>query len=74
MYGPLRFDVDFTPHPFEKGRIEELKEDIRSRLAGLELGQLRIVLRKRLGSHEITPHLMGDPVAVEQGQRVLGIY
>lgn len=69
----IRFQVDFTAHPFEKPAIEQTKEDIRSRLEGQDIQELKIVMKKPLGG-QIALQFLGDPQTVEKARRLLGIY
>ena len=69
----IRFDVDFTPHPLERAGIEETKEDLRTRLEGHDIQDLRIVLKKPV-SGKIELQFRGEPAMVERAKRLLGVY
>ena len=69
----ITFQVDFTPHPFEKSGIEQTKDDIRMRLAGHDIQRLKIVMKKPAGG-QIALQFLGDPQTVENARRLLGIY
>ena len=70
----LRMETDFVPSTFEKRVVEQTKEDVRQRLAGHNLGGLRIVLKKRPGSSGFAFKFFGAPEIVESAKRLLGIY
>jgi hypothetical protein len=65
--------VGFEPHSFEKGTIEQIKNDVRARLAGHEFARLSIALLKDF-RREITMQFRGDEQEVAKARRILGAY
>jgi hypothetical protein len=68
----VHFETAFRPRFFERNIIRQTKDDVRRRLAGHELGLLRIVLKKRNG--HIAFQFSGEPTSVEKAKDLLGIY
>jgi hypothetical protein len=65
--------LEFEPHSFEKSTIEQIANDLRSRLAGNEFTRLTIVLRKDF-RREIVTHFRGDEQDIARARRILGAY
>jgi hypothetical protein len=68
----VRIELGFEANEFERPIIEQTKEDIRQRLDGQLLDNIKIVLKKRPGN-AIALEFAGDPDSVERAKRLLGI-
>jgi len=65
--------VGFEPHSFEKGAIEQIKDDEGARLAGHEFGRLSIALLKDF-RREIVLQFRGDDQEIAKARRILDAY
>lgn len=69
----VKIEVGFTPEQYEERMIEQTKEDVQAKLYAHDLGQLKIVLKKRPGS-QIAFQFLGDADGIDKAKRLLGIY
>ena len=69
----ILFKLGFEPHPFEQATVEQIKSDVRSRLAGHEFFRLHVALIKDFRK-EIIMQFLGDVEEVEKARRLLGVY
>jgi hypothetical protein len=65
--------VEFEPHSYERGTIEQITNDVRARLAGHQFSRLNIGLVKDF-RREIVLHFRGDDQEVAHARRILGAY
>jgi hypothetical protein len=69
----VRIEVGFLPQGFEKRLVAQTKEDLQARLAGHDLEDVKIVLKK-LPTTPIMFQFIGESDAVEKTKALLGIY
>ena len=69
----VKIEVGFAPEGFEKRMVQQTKEDVMTKLQGLDLGRVKIVFRKRPG-HQLAFQFLGDPDAIDKTKQILGIY
>ncbi len=69
----VRITVAFEAHSFEKGTIEQMKNDVQARLAGHEFARLSIALLRDF-RREIVMQFRGEEQEVAKARRILGAY
>jgi hypothetical protein len=69
----ILFTLGFEPHSFEKTTLEQMKTDVRSRLAGHDFARLSVTLLRDF-RREIVMQFRGDAEEVAIAKRILGVY